>query len=47
MRSMAAMTLEQALSFSESQVMVTVQTEDAREGRLAFNEKRKPVWTGR
>ena len=47
MRAMASMTLEQALAFTESQTMVMVQTEDAAEGKLAFNEKRKPAWTGR
>lgn len=46
MRAMAAMTLEQALSFSEAQVMIAVQTGDAAEGRLSFNEKRQPVWPG-
>ena len=47
MRAMASMTLEQALAFSESQIKVMVQTEDAIEGKASFNEKRKPVWTGR
>ena len=47
MRAMAGMTLDQALAFSESQIMVMVQTEDAKEGKLSFQERRDPVWTGR
>lgn len=47
MRAMADMSMEQALSYSESNIAVTVQTEDAAEARVARREKRKPVWTGR
>jgi len=41
---MQAMHFEQALAFAESQIMLTAQTSDAREGLAAFNEKRKPRW---
>ena len=38
---------EQAMAFTESQIGLFAQTEDAREGQLAFREKRPPEWTGR
>ena len=41
------MTFDEALAFLETQIGVLALTEDAREGRSAFNEKRKPNWTGR
>lgn len=40
------MAFEPALAFLESQIALTAMTEDAREGVAAFNEKRKPQWTG-
>ena len=47
MRAAADMTFEQAISFLESQIMTLALTEDAREGRAGFVEKRAPNWTGR
>jgi methylglutaconyl-CoA hydratase len=47
MNAVSAMNFEQALSFLEGQIGLVAQTEDAREGIAAFNEKRKPQWTGR
>jgi enoyl-CoA hydratase/carnithine racemase len=47
LRAMQDMTFEQALSYAEVQIGSMVHTEDATEGLRAFNEKRRPVWTGR
>lgn len=46
-RAIQDMSIEQALAYMESQIGVLSMTEDAAEGLKAFNEKRKPVWTGR
>lgn len=43
----ADMGFEQALAFLEGQIALAALSEDAREGVAAFNEKRKPDWTGR
>ena len=42
-----AMSFEESIKFMESQIALMSQTEDSIEGRTAFKEKRKPVWTGR
>lgn len=47
MRVVEAMSFEESMSFTESQIGLVSMTEDAQEGQLAFREKRKPVWTGR
>lgn len=47
MRTMESMTFEEMIAFAETQVGPMALTEDAREGREAFQQKRAPVWTGR
>lgn len=47
MKRIETMPFEEAAAFTESQIALTAQTEDAREGQAAFREKRKPVWTGK
>ena len=47
MRAIEAMSFEQAIAYTESQIALLAMTEDAKEGMAAFNEKRKPAWTGR
>ena len=42
-----SMPFEESMSFTESQISLFTMTEDAREGQKAFQEKRKPNWTGR
>ena len=46
-KAMAGMAFEEALAYAEAQIAIMPQTEDAREGLAAFNERRKPCWTGR
>ena len=41
------MPLEEGLKLEIAQYRRVAQTEDSREGPLAFAEKRKPVWKGR
>jgi enoyl-CoA hydratase/carnithine racemase len=47
MKKIEAMSFEEAMSFTESQIALFTLTDDAKEGQKAFQEKRKPVWSGR
>jgi methylglutaconyl-CoA hydratase len=47
MRTIASMSFDEAIAYTESQIALVAMTEDAKEGVAAFAEKRKPVWTGR
>lgn len=47
MRRIEAMSFEESMAFTESQIALFALTEDAKEGQAAFREKRAPVWTGR
>lgn len=47
MKKIEAMSFEESMSFTESQIALFTLTEDAKEGQAAFKEKRKAVWPGR
>jgi len=47
LKSIETMAFEEAMAFTESQIALVAQTEDAKEGLAAFQQKRKPQWTGR
>lgn len=47
MKKIETMAFEEAMSFTESQIALFTLTEDAKEGQQAFQQKRKPQWTGR
>lgn len=44
---MRDMTMESALQYAQVTVPVMASTRDAKEGIASFQEKRKPVWTGK
>ena len=45
MKSIETMSFEESMSFTESQIALFTLTDDAKEGQLAFQQKRKPHWT--
>jgi enoyl-CoA hydratase/carnithine racemase len=47
MKKMEAMSFEESMAFTESQIALFTLTEDAQEGQRAFQEKRPPIWVGR
>lgn len=47
MKKIEAMGFEESVAFTESQIALFTLTEDAKEGQQAFQQKRKPQWTGR
>lgn len=47
MRAVESMNFAERMSFTETALVPMIQTEDAREGLAAFNERRAPNWTGR
>jgi enoyl-CoA hydratase/carnithine racemase len=46
-RGMAHMSFDEMIAFAETQLMSSVLTQDAAEGRRAFKERRPPVWPNR
>lgn len=46
MKKVEQMGFEESMSFTESQIALFTLTNDAKEGQLAFREKRRPLWTG-
>ncbi len=46
MKKIESMAFEESMSFTESQIALFTLSDDAKEGQKAFQEKRKPNWTG-
>jgi enoyl-CoA hydratase/carnithine racemase len=46
MKQIESMAFEESMAFTESQIALFTLTGDAREGQLAFQQKRKPQWPG-
>jgi enoyl-CoA hydratase/carnithine racemase len=46
MKRIETMAFEESVAFTESQIALFTLTEDAKEGQLAFQQKRKPEWKG-
>jgi len=44
LKSVETMAFEESMAFTESQIALFTLTDDAREGQLAFQQKRKPEW---
>ena len=47
MKRIEAMSFEESMAFTESQIALFTLTEDAKEGQAAFQAKRAPQWPGR
>jgi enoyl-CoA hydratase/carnithine racemase len=47
MKRIEAMSFEESMAFTESQIALFTLTDDAKEGQAAFKEKRAPQWPGR
>ncbi len=47
LKKVEAMPFEESMAFTESQIALFTLTEDAKEGQKAFQEKRKPQWSGK
>lgn len=47
LRAIESMSFHEMMAFAETALVPMIQTEDAKEGLTAFNEKRPPRWTGR
>ena len=46
MKKIENMAFEESVAFTESQIALFALTDDAKEGQLAFQQKRKPDWKG-
>ncbi|CAM3504102.1 enoyl-CoA hydratase-related protein [Polaromonas hydrogenivorans] len=47
MRAVESMSFHEMMAFTETSISAMIQTEDAREGLAAFNERRTPQWRGK
>ncbi len=47
MKKIETMAFEESMSFTESRIALFTLTDDAKEGQRAFQQKRRPQWTGR